>query len=183
MGYTNLGVVCRIQQKYSQSLDYHQKAFRIRQKHLPPDHFRFGTSYNNMGEVYHDRDEYDLALKYYDMALEVYSKSLPSRHVDIAIVLANKGDIYEKKGDLHEALVLYKKALSICRYIWPTKNSQLLQIEHMMGKAENAKETNLDPLPFRTIWIRLFRSFKCIASHDPRSAYRESLEKKQSTLN
>jgi len=69
-------------QVYSQTLDCHRKAFSIRSKHLPADHFRFGTTYNNMGEVYHDLGEYDNALKYYEMGLEVYTKSLPSQHID-----------------------------------------------------------------------------------------------------
>jgi len=169
MGYTNIGVVCRVQKKYSQALECHRKAFSIRTKHLPADHFRFGTTYNNMGEVYHDLDEYDNALKYYEMALEVYTKSLPSQHIDIAITLANRGDIYEKQGDLQEALALYKKALGICRSVWRIKNSQLKQIEQMIANADNQS------LSFRTIWIELFRPFKCIASLDPRSSYREAL--------
>jgi len=46
----------------SQAFDCHRKAFSIRAKHLPADHFRFGTTYNNVGEV--------------------YTKSLPSQHID-----------------------------------------------------------------------------------------------------
>ena len=69
-------------QVYSQALDCHRKAFSIRSKHLPADHFRFGTTYDNMGEVYHDLGEYDNALKYYEMDLEVYTKSLPTQHID-----------------------------------------------------------------------------------------------------
>ncbi|CAF4790259.1 unnamed protein product [Rotaria sp. Silwood1] len=44
MGYTNMGVVTTAMKKYSEALDYHKKALAIRKKHLPPDHFRFGTS-------------------------------------------------------------------------------------------------------------------------------------------
>lgn len=174
MSYNNIGVVCRAQQKYSEALDYHQKAFAIRKRHLPSDHFRFGTSYNNMGEVYQGLGQYDVALKYYELALEVYQQSLPPQHVDIAILLVNKGLIYEGKVNLQEALLLYKKALRICHYIWPVKNPDLLQIERIIGSAERTKqEMPLFEL-LGTTWFRLFRPFKCIASLDPRTSYRET---------
>jgi len=173
MTYTNMGVVCKAQEKYFEALDYHLKALEIRKRHLPSDHFRFGTSYNNMGEVYQGSGQYDIALKYYEFALEVYKKSLPSRHIYIAILLLNKGLIYEKKAGLLEALPFYKKALRICRYIWPVENPHLVQIERIIEKAENTKEV-VSSESFGTNWIRLFSPFKCIASLDPRTSYRET---------
>ena len=173
MTYTNMGVVCKAQQKYSEALDYHLKAFEIRKRHLPSNHFRFGTSYNNMGEVYQGLGQYDIALRYYELADEVYKKSLPSQHVDVAILLLNKGSIYEKKTDLLEALSLYKKACRICRSIWSVKNPQLVQIEQVIENGEKINEVSLCDSS-GTIWIRLFRPFKCIASLDPRTSYRES---------
>ena len=176
MSYTNMGVVLRAQQKYSEALDCHSKALTIRQRHLPLDHFRFGTSYNNIGEVYQGLNEYDMALKYYELALEVYKKSLPLRHIDVAILLVNQGLIYEAKTDLNDALPFYNKALGICRYIWPKVNLQLVQIESMIGETES--NTGKVPLlgPLGTIWIRLFRPFKCIASLDPRTSHRKTSE-------
>ncbi len=173
MGYNNMGVVCSAQQKYFEALDYHLKALAIRQRHLPSDHFRFGTSYNNMGEVYHGLGQYDMALKYYEMALETYRKSLPSQHIDIAILLMNKGLIYEKKAGLQEALPLYKKAFGICRHILSVKNPHFVEIERIIAKAEKTKEVDLSQ-SFGTTWIKLFRPFKCIASLDPRTSYREA---------
>ncbi len=173
MGYTNMGVVCSAQQKYFEALDYHLKALAIRQKHLPSDHFRFGTSYNNMGEVYQGLGQYDMALKYYEMALETYRKSLPSRHIDIAILLMNKGLIYEKKAGLQKALPLYKEAFGICRHILSVENPHFVEIERIIAKAEKTKEMDLSQ-SFGTTWIKLFRPFKCIASLDPRTSYREA---------
>lgn len=173
MSYNNIGVVCKAQQKYSEALDYHSKAFAIRKRHLPSDHFRFGTSYNNMGEVYHGLGQYDTALTHYELADEVYKKSLPSRHVDVAILLSNKGFMYEKKAGMREALPFYKKAYRICRSIWSVENAHLVQIERLIEKTENTKAAEFSEL-LGTMWLRLFRPFKCIASLDPRTSYREA---------
>ncbi|CAF1989296.1 unnamed protein product [Rotaria magnacalcarata] len=174
MTYTNIGVICNEQKIYSDALDYHKKAGEIRLKHLPSGHFRFGTSWNNMGEVYQRLGEYDTALEYYERTLEIYKKSLPSEHIEIAIVLVNQGSIKEEKVDLRTALPFYKKALSICLRMWPVENLHLLRIKGIIQSAENATE-NMDlsePLP--EIFKRLFRPFKCIASLDPRTVYREN---------
>ena len=172
MTYTNMGVVCKAQQKYVEALNYHRKALAIREKHLPPDHFRFGTSYNNMGEVYQGLEQYDTAMKYYESASEVYKKSLPSKHVDTAILLVNKGLLYETINDLQKALSFHRKAFRICRYRWSPKNPDLMQIKHILENAEHTIDMNLSE-SLGTIWIKLFRPFKCIASLDPRTEYRK----------
>jgi tetratricopeptide (TPR) repeat protein len=173
MTNTNMGVTCKAQQKYSQARDYQEKALAIRQKHLPLGHFRFGTSYNNIGEVYQGLKQYETAMKYYDLAFEVYKKSLPLRHVDHAILLVNKALIYEKMVNLQEALSFHKKALGICCYIWRKENSQLQRIKCIIENTEYTKTMNLFE-SLETIWIELFRPFKCIASLDPRTLYRET---------
>ncbi|UJR07333.1 hypothetical protein I4U23_011620 [Adineta vaga] len=172
MTYTNMGVVCRAQEKYSEALDYHMKALDIRKRHLPSDHFRFGTSYSNIGEVYHGLGQYDIALKHYESACNVYKTSLPSRHVAITILLINKSRIYEQQNDFQEILSCYKKAFTICRCIWPEKNHYLTEIKSIIDKAENTQEIQLLKSS-GTIWIKLLLPFKCIASLDPRSAYRK----------
>ncbi|UJR11993.1 hypothetical protein I4U23_016171 [Adineta vaga] len=172
MTYTNMGVVCRAQEKYSEALDYHLKALDIRKRHLPSDHFRFGTSYNNIGEVYHGLGQYDIALTHYESACNVYKTSLPSRHVAIAILLINKSRIYEQQNDFQEILSCYKKAFTICRCIWPEKNHYLTEIKSIIDKAENTQEMQLLKSS-GTLWFKLLLPFKCIASLDPRSAYRE----------
>ncbi|CAM4839819.1 unnamed protein product [Rotaria magnacalcarata] len=174
MTYTNIGVVCKEQKLYFDALNYHKKAREIRLKHLPPGHFRFGTSWNNIGEVYQRLGEYDLALEYYQRTLEIYKKSLPSEHIEIAIVLVNKGSIKEEKVDLRTALPFYKKALNICFRMWPVNNPHILRIKDIIQSAESAHE-NMDwSEPLSEQFKILFRPFKCIASLDPRTLYRET---------
>ncbi|CAF3851365.1 unnamed protein product [Rotaria magnacalcarata] len=174
MIYTNIGVVCKEQKLYSDALDYHKKAEEIRLKHLPASHFRFGTSQNNMGEVYQCLGEYDTALEYYERALEIYKKSLPSEHIEIAIVLVNKGSIKEEKADLQTALPFYKKALNICLGMWPVEDRHLLRIKDIIQSAENARENMELSEPLPELFKKLFRPFKCIASLDPRTLYRQT---------
>ena len=173
MSYTNIGVVYKAQRKYTEALDYHLKALAIRKKHLPPDHFRFGTSYNNIGEVYQGLEQYDVALEYYELAREVFKKSLPSQHVDRAILLVNIGSVHVEKSAFTEALSFYKAALGICRSVWPVPTAHLLKIEGLVTDAEKSPDSAF-PQSLGDLWTKLFRPFKCIASLDPRTAYRQA---------
>ena len=175
MTYTNIAVVYNAQKKYSEALDNHLKALAIRKKHLPPDHFRFGTSYNNFGEVYQGLGKYDVALEYYKLAQKVFKKSLPSRHVDKAILSVNIASIFTMKGRFEEALTLNKTAFAICRSIWSTtENLHLSEIERLISNAEKLEDADFSG-SLGTIWSQLFRPFKCIASLDPRTSYRNAL--------
>ncbi|CAF4380811.1 unnamed protein product, partial [Rotaria sordida] len=67
---------------YSKALEFCEKAHKIFEKALPPNHPNLATSYNNIGQVYKDMGNYSKALEYYEKALKIREKALPSNHPD-----------------------------------------------------------------------------------------------------
>jgi tetratricopeptide (TPR) repeat protein len=61
--------------EYAKALSYYEKALKIWEKTLPPNHPDLSTSYNNIGWVHDNMGNYSKSLLYYGKALEISQKN------------------------------------------------------------------------------------------------------------
>ncbi|CAF4329418.1 unnamed protein product, partial [Rotaria magnacalcarata] len=66
--------------EYSKTLEFSEKALKIKEISLPPNHPDLATSYSNIGGVYDSMGEYSKALSYLEKSLIIKQKSFPSTH-------------------------------------------------------------------------------------------------------
>jgi tetratricopeptide (TPR) repeat protein len=57
--------------EYSKALSFDERALKIRQQSLPPNHPDLTASYNNIGLVYDKMGDYSKALSSHEKALEI----------------------------------------------------------------------------------------------------------------
>ncbi|CAF4246249.1 unnamed protein product, partial [Rotaria sordida] len=69
---------------YSKALEFYEKAHKIREKAVPPNHPHLASSYNNIGVVYKNMGDYSKALEFYEKAHKIREKALPPNHPDLA---------------------------------------------------------------------------------------------------
>ncbi|KAI4453702.1 tetratricopeptide repeat protein [Holotrichia oblita] len=98
---------------FQQSLIWHQKALKIREKALGMEHPDTATNYSNMAVVYKAQGDYGKALALYEKALLIREKALGMEHPDTATIYSNMAGVYHDQGDYGKALALYEKALLI----------------------------------------------------------------------
>jgi tetratricopeptide (TPR) repeat protein len=76
-------------------LSSHEKAVKIQQHSLPPNH-DLAISYNNIGLVYDKMDEYSKAHSFYEHSVNIGQQSLSSDHPDLQTYRRNLDEIKKK---------------------------------------------------------------------------------------
>ena len=99
--------------RYPEALPLQQRALKIYEKALGPDHPDIASSLNNLGGLYKVMGAYDQALPLYRRALKVREKALGPDHPDTAISLNNLALLYQVMGADDQALPLYQRGLQI----------------------------------------------------------------------
>jgi tetratricopeptide (TPR) repeat protein len=121
--------------EYEEALSYYEKALKIRQRSLPPNHPDLAMSYNNIGAVYYNMGEYSNALLSHEKTLEIRKQSLPPNHPDLAMSYNNIGLVYYNMGDYPKALSSYEKALEIQQQSLPPNHPHLAASYSNIGNA------------------------------------------------
>jgi tetratricopeptide (TPR) repeat protein len=82
---------------YSKALSSHEKAIKIREKTLPPNHPDLSISYNNIGSVNDEMGNYSIALSFYKRAVDdIGQRSLPGNHPDLRLYKKNTKTVKAK---------------------------------------------------------------------------------------
>ena len=111
--FNNMGSILWRLAEYDKALDYLQRALKLREKSLGPEHHDVASMLNNMGAVFILRGEYDKALSYLQRALTIWKKALGPQHPDVAACLNNIGYVFLRQGRIQKALASLGKALEI----------------------------------------------------------------------
>ena len=98
---------------YAQAEPLFQRALKIDEKVIGPEHFRTATSLSNLAGLYQDVGDYAKAEPLYQRALKIYEKELGPDQADTAESLNNLGWLYFLIGDYAKAEPLYQRALKI----------------------------------------------------------------------
>ncbi len=90
-----------------------ERALKIGENTLGPDHPLFAICVNNLGEVL--RAQYDLvsAKKLFERALKIDEKAFGPNHPKVAVDVNNLGLVLQAMGDLDGAKKLFERALKI----------------------------------------------------------------------
>jgi len=98
---------------YPPALPFHQRALKIAENALGPDHPLVAKCLNNLAALYDNQGKYEEALPLYQRALEIRERVLPPDHPDVASVLNNLAVHYDDQRKYAKALPLYQRALKI----------------------------------------------------------------------
>ena len=141
---------------YDQALPLYQRALKICEKALGPEHPDTATSLNNLALLYQNMGAYEKALPLFQRALKITEKALGPEHPDTAVCLNNLALLYQAMGIYEKALPLSQRALQIKeKALGPehpttaTSLNNLARLYHAMGIYEKAL-----PLYQRTLKIK-----------------------------
>ena len=85
----NLALLYYAQGRYEQALPLYQRALKITEKALGPDHPLVATGLNNLAGLYYARGRYEEALPLLQRAVSIAEKSLGSDHPNTRTFKAN----------------------------------------------------------------------------------------------
>ena len=98
---------------YDQALPLQQRALKIYEQTVGPEHPDTAGSLNNLAGLYKAMGAYDQALPRYRRALKIREKVLGPDHIDTAASLNNLAGVYQAMGAYERALPLYQRTLKI----------------------------------------------------------------------
>jgi tetratricopeptide (TPR) repeat protein len=107
------GAYLRSQGRYAEALPLHQRALRIREAALGPDHPHVATDLSHVGRALSYLGRYAEALPLQQRALRIREAALGPDHPDVATDLSYVGAALSDLGRPAEALPLYQRALHI----------------------------------------------------------------------
>jgi len=98
---------------YGQAESLYQRALKIREAQLGPDHPDVASSLNNLAALYQAMGGYGQAEPYYQRALKIVEAKLGPDHPKMASSLNNLAELYRAMGAYSQAEPLYQRALKI----------------------------------------------------------------------
>lgn len=111
--YLQLATLYKEQSRYSEAIQYIQKAIQVAQQHH--DIATEGLSYGHMGNIYYELGEYSLAFECLHKSLHIAEQEGNQRVIQSQ--LNNLGSLYHKLGRYSDALQYFEQSLTIRRDI------------------------------------------------------------------
>lgn len=146
--YNNLGTCYKRDNQLDKSLEMLYKSLAIKEKVLPKNHRKIGTSYLEIGSCYMKREEYNQALLYYNKFLDlILAKPSPSS-IDLS-------EAYIKLANAHCELKNYEQALVFQNKAWEAfyadiSTSNKKGVTQQQFNSQNEKALN-NPLKYYNI--------------------------------
>jgi tetratricopeptide (TPR) repeat protein len=109
----NLAMLYLSMDDYAKAEPLFQRALKINEKVLGPDHPRTAWGLNNLGRIHLSIGDYAKAEPLFQRALKINEKALGPDHPDTATSLNNLGELYYSMGDYAKAEPLFQRALKI----------------------------------------------------------------------
>jgi tetratricopeptide (TPR) repeat protein len=97
---------------YNSAKPFYERALRICESALGPNHPNVAVSLNNLAGLYRAQGRYDDALPLYQRALKILESALGPNHPNVAVSLNNLALLYRTQGRYDDALPLYARAPS-----------------------------------------------------------------------
>jgi tetratricopeptide (TPR) repeat protein len=108
-----LGQLYYRQGRYLEAEPLYQKALRLRQHLLDPEHSAVASSLNNLALLHESQGRYAEAEPLLERALSILEQQLGQTHPHVARSLNNLAKLYKSQGRYAEAEPLYERARSI----------------------------------------------------------------------
>ncbi|MGR3275614.1 tetratricopeptide repeat protein [Acaryochloris marina NIES-2412] len=108
-----LARISRSQSLWADTEKWYQRALKISEAQLGPEHPETGTSLNNLAGLYESTGRYGEAEPLYQRTLKISEAQLGPEHPETGTSLNNLAGLYESTGRYGEAEPLYQRALKI----------------------------------------------------------------------
>ncbi len=99
--------------KYDKALPLAKRALEIREKLLPRNDPRIGTSLSNLGETYIAKRDYGNARDTFQRLLQLQTEHLGAENVKLAPTLERLGLLHFREGDQGKAQESYERAVAL----------------------------------------------------------------------
>jgi tetratricopeptide (TPR) repeat protein len=143
----NLSLIYQDLGQADRALEFQQKATKIYEAVLDPNHSSLATSYNNLSMIYQDLGQADRALEFQQKATKIYEAALDPIHPSLATSYNNLSMIYKALGQADRALEFQQKALQIREKVLDPNHPDLASsynnlslIYKALGQADRALE-------------------------------------------
>lgn len=132
--WNNLGEYELKIDNFTQAIQWHQNALKLRIKLFGEQHEKTADSYNNMGNCQLKLGDYAGARRMHQQALHIRKAVLPPNHTDIAVSHNNLGNCAYFIGDFQEAALEYRAALEIREKTFGSNHLKITPALNNLGK-------------------------------------------------
>lgn len=115
------------EQKYAEALPLAKRALEIREKLLPRNDPRIGSSLTNLGEVYVGKRDFGKAMETFQRLLQHQTELFGPEDVTLAPTLERLGVLYFRQGDSDKAEDAFKQAVALKEKSLGADNVQVAQ--------------------------------------------------------
>jgi cell division septation protein DedD len=98
------------QERYAEAAKVAEKALKVAEKSLGPEHLQVATFQNNLAIVYYAQGKYAEAGALYNRALSITENALGPTHPRVVTVSESMAECYKKLGRVGEAEILERQA-------------------------------------------------------------------------
>ena len=105
-----LGSVYAAQAKPDVAVEKRERALKIREQHLGPDHSDVGEVLLNLGADYFQMEDHDAAAGAFGRARTIFEKAYEGEHPNLGAALNNLGDVELERGRYDDAVSYYREA-------------------------------------------------------------------------
>lgn len=136
--------------RYTEAEPLYQRALRIREKLLGPEHPLVAFPLVGLANLYKEQDKYAEAEPLYQQALRIWEQHLGPQHHETAEIIHNLARLWEAQGNIEEASVWYARALTIREQALGEYHSKtmetrtrLIALLHALGQHEQAAQLEM----------------------------------------
>ena len=108
-----LGGVYRLENQYSQAIEFYQKAQSLQEKLLGPNGLEVSHTLRGLGEVYQAEGQFARAAEFLNRAERIAQSSAGPRDNSRAAALLSRGEAAEDSGRYAQAESLYEQAIEV----------------------------------------------------------------------
>ncbi|GCE16511.1 FxSxx-COOH system tetratricopeptide repeat protein [Dictyobacter kobayashii] len=142
--------------RYSETEPLYQRALRIREQQLGPDHPDVVYLLNSLAILYTEQGRYSEAEPLYQRVLHICEQQLGSDQPDAAVVFNNLAHLYTEQGKYSEAEPLYQRTLHIYEQQLGLSHPQVAIALNNLANlyVEQGRYSEAEPLYQSTLHIR-----------------------------
>ncbi len=145
----HMGSSLRVLARYEEALEYQQRALKIREEALPPNHLDIAKSCNNVGASLGALGRCKEALEYQKRALKIREEALPLNRHEIARGYSSMGITLGDLGRYEEALEYQKRALKGCEEALPPNHPDIATSYNNVGLSLRDLGRNQEALEYQ----------------------------------
>jgi tetratricopeptide (TPR) repeat protein len=137
--WNNLGCHLDMVADYAGAQAAYERALRISEKALGPEHPNVATLHNNLGSVLKDQGDLAGAQVAYERALRIDEAVYGSDHPAVATDVNNLGLVLRAQGDLEGAEAAFERALRIWQEAYGDEHPQVATAHNNLGSVLKAQ--------------------------------------------